>query len=200
MDCEAARLEIKLGKNHCLWSAVLVAMLLTGTLYAQLHANTWTLLRQDPAGARRGSALRYAPKAGVFVLWGFMNDVGSAAEQPLMRIPEYDVVLSTQPEQWQSQFCRVGGSLETSCLWPMCLAPTGHHHRSERTVCVGHGRPGRRSPPDLTLFSARVYHPPRNLIYFTGGAATTFATALDRSEGGPVSATCAGRILLTPTA
>src|SRR5262245_5506302 len=90
---EAARLQIQIGKNHSLWPAVLVGLLLTGTLYAQLPANTWTLLRQDPAGARPGSALRYAPRADLFILWGFMNDDPDLLqEQPLMRIPEYDVV------------------------------------------------------------------------------------------------------------
>ena len=75
MDClEPACLESRVHKNRGQWSAVLVGMLLAGTLYAQLPANTWTLLRQDSAGARRGSALRFAPRAGVFILWGFMND------------------------------------------------------------------------------------------------------------------------------
>ena len=92
---------------------------MTGTLYAQLPANSWTLLRQDPAGARRGSALRYAPKAGVFVLWGFMNDDPDLLqEQPLMRIPEYDVVaFDLAGKQWQSQFpAEWAAAWRSSCL------------------------------------------------------------------------------------
>src|SRR5262245_29878537 len=86
MNClKLVRFETRAHKYYCQWSAVVVGMLLTGTLYAQLPANAWTLLRQDPAGARRGSALRYAPKAGVFVLWGFMNDDPDLLqEEPLM--------------------------------------------------------------------------------------------------------------------
>jgi hypothetical protein len=58
-----------------------------------LRANRWVEVRRDPAGARRGSALRYAPDAGAFVLWGFMNhDYELLQENPTMPVPEYDVV------------------------------------------------------------------------------------------------------------
>src|SRR6185503_12085969 len=59
----------------------------------KLPPNRWVELRRDPAGARPGSATRYAPEAGAFFLWGFMNaDPGLLEEHPLMEVPEYDVV------------------------------------------------------------------------------------------------------------
>jgi len=182
MDClEAARLETKIGKSHCLWSTVLVGMLLTGTLYAQPPANTWTLLRQDSAGARRGSALRYAPKAGVFVLWGFMNDDPDLLqEQPLMRIPEYDVVaFDLAAKQWQSQF-----PTEWEAAWkkqlPLAYVPrtySGITTGSERTVLRGPTADREGVPrPDLNIvFDQVAYHPPTDsLIYFTGGLTAAY--------------------------
>ncbi|HEU0006941.1 MAG TPA: kelch repeat-containing protein [Terriglobia bacterium] len=181
MDCEAARLEIKIGKNHCVWSAVLVGMLLTGTLYAQLSANTWTLLRQDPAGARRGSALRYAPKAGAFVLWGFMNDDPDLLqEQPLMHIPEYDVVaFDLVAKQWQSQF-----PAEWAAAWKKQL-PLAYVPRTYSGITTGSERTVLRAPtedregvprPDLNIvFDQVVYYPPtESLIYFTGGLTAAY--------------------------
>ena len=50
-------------------------------------------MARDPAGARPGSAIRYVPEAHAFVRWGFMNDDPELLqEQPLMRVPEYDMV------------------------------------------------------------------------------------------------------------
>jgi hypothetical protein len=182
MDClEAARLETKIGKSHCLWSTVLVGMLLTGTLYAQLPANTWMLLRQDSAGARRGSALRYAPNAGVFILWGFMNDDPDLLqEQPLMRIPEYDVVaFDLAGKQWQSQF-----PSEWAAAWkkqlPLAYVPrtySGITTGSERTVLRGPTADREGVPrPDLNIvFDQVAYHPPTDsLIYFTGGLTAAY--------------------------
>jgi Galactose oxidase, central domain len=182
MDClEAVRLETKIGKNHCLWSAVLVGMLLTGTLYAQLPANTWTLLRQDPAGARRGSALRYAPKADVFVLWGFMNDDPELLqEQPLMRIPEYDVVaFDLVGKQWLSQFPSQWAASWEKQL-PLAYVPrtySGITTGSERTVLRGPTADREGVPrPDLNIvFDQVAYHPPTDsLIYFTGGLTAAY--------------------------
>jgi galactose oxidase-like protein len=178
---ERARLETKVSKTHCLRASILVGMLLTGTLYAQLPANTWTLLRQDPAGARRGSALRYAPKAGVFVLWGFMNDDPDLLqEQPLMRIPEYDVVaFDLAGRQWQSQF-----PAEWAAAWkrqlPLAYVPrtySGITTGSERTVLRGPTADREGVPrPDLNIvFDQVVYHPPtESLIYFTGGLTAAY--------------------------
>jgi Galactose oxidase, central domain len=182
MDClRPTRSETRVHKNHCQWSAVLVGMLLTGTLYAQVSANTWTLLRRDPAGARRGSALRYAPKAGVFVLWGFMNDDPDLLqEQPLMRIPEYDVVaFDLVAKQWQSQFPSEWASAWKKQL-PLAYVPrtySGITTGSERTVLRGptSEREG-VSRPDLNIvFDQVVYHPPtESLIYFTGGLTAAY--------------------------
>jgi hypothetical protein len=182
MECpEPARFDTRVRKNRCQWSAVLVAILLAGTLHAELPANTWTLLRQDSAGARRGSALRYAPKAGVFVLWGFMNDDPDLLqEQPLMRIPEYDVVaFDLDGKKWQSQF-----PSEWADAWkkqlPLAYVPrtySGITTGSERTVLRGPTAEREGVPrPDLNIvFDQVVYHPPtESLIYFTGGLTVAY--------------------------
>ena len=58
-----------------------------------LAPNRWVELSKDPAGARRGSSIRYVPDAGAFFLWGFMNaDPELPQENPLMEVPEYDMV------------------------------------------------------------------------------------------------------------
>jgi len=176
-----ARLESRIHKNLQRLLAVLAAMLLAGASYAQLPANRWTLLRQDPAGARRGSALRYAPKAGVFVLWGFMNDDPDLLqEQPLMRIPEYDVVaFDLAGKQWQSQF-----PSEWAAAWkkqlPLAYVPrtySGITTGSERTVLRGPTADREGVPrPDLNVvFDQVAYHPPTDsLIYFTGGLTAAY--------------------------
>jgi len=178
---QPTRLESRARRHFCQGFAVFAAMVLAGTLYAQLPANTWTLLRQDPAGARRGSALRYVPKSGVFVLWGFMNDDPDLLqEQPLMRVPEYDVVaFDLVGKQWQSQFPS-GWAAAWKKQLPLAYVPrtySGITTGSERTVLRGPTADREGVPrPDLNIvFDQVVYHPPTDsLIYFTGGLTAAY--------------------------
>src|SRR6185369_639156 len=75
---------------------------------AELPPNKWSELRKDTAGARRGSAVRYAADAGAFFLWGFMDsDPELLQENPLMEVPEYDVVAFDPAEgRWRNHFPR----------------------------------------------------------------------------------------------
>src|SRR5262245_20229842 len=86
-----------------------------------LPANRWVELRRDPAGARPGSALRYAPDAGVFVLWGFMNhDYDLLLENPAMPVPEYDVVTFDPADgRWRDHLPRA-----REAAWGRALPPT----------------------------------------------------------------------------
>src|SRR5688500_9486824 len=71
---------------------------------ADLPPNEWVQIVQDPVGGRRGSAIRYAPEAGAFFLWGFFDhNPDQLQEQPLMEAPEYDVVtFDPSAGRWQS--------------------------------------------------------------------------------------------------
>src|SRR5437016_4983092 len=72
---------------------VFVAAADLGLAEEKLPANRWIELRKDTVGARRGSALRYAPDIGAFLLWGFMNhDYDLLQENATMPVPEYDMV------------------------------------------------------------------------------------------------------------
>ena len=148
-----------------------------------LIPNQWVELRRDPAGARRGSAIRFAPAAGAFLSWGFMNaDPNLLQEQPLMEIPEYDVVgfdprerrwLNHFPKRWESQWSK---------KLPLAYIPrtySGITTGSERTVLRGLTDDAGGAPrPDLNVVFDQVsYHPPTNsLIYFTGGLTAAYDT------------------------
>src|SRR5262245_16507197 len=71
-----------------------ITFLLSVSCLAQdLPTGRWVELHRDPVGGRRGSAIRYADKAGRFILWGFMTpDMELLQENPLIDVPEYDVV------------------------------------------------------------------------------------------------------------
>lgn len=169
-----------LKRTGC-FAAILATTFLATPPPERLPANTWVQLRQDAAGARRGSAVRYASKAGVFILWGFMNDDPDLLqEQPLMRIPEYDVV-AFQPDggKWQSQI-----PFEWVSLWDQQL-PLAYVPRTYSGITTGSERTVLRSPteeqegaprPDLNIvFDQVVYHPPsESLIYFTGGLTAAY--------------------------
>src|SRR5262245_66650256 len=82
----------------------------------ELPGIRWLPLQKDMAGARRGSALRYAPAAGAFFLWGFMNsDYGLLQESPTAPVPEHDMVAfdpadgrwrSHLPRAWEAEWGR----------------------------------------------------------------------------------------------
>lgn len=150
-------------------------------LPSELPVNEWTLLQRDSAGARRGSALRWAPEARVFVLWGFMNDDPELLqEQPLMRLPEYDVVAFDPDEgKWRSQF-----PFEWMDLWNKQM-PLGYVPRTYSGITTGSERTVLRGPtlekegvprPDLNIvFDQVTYHAPTgSLIYFTGGLTAAY--------------------------
>jgi hypothetical protein len=142
----------------------------------ELAPNTWTKLATDTAGARPGSAMRYAPDAGVFLLWGFMNnDPDLLQELPLMQAPEYDMV-SFDPAEgvWRNHVPRDAQSIWGKKL-PLAYIPAtyaGKTSGSERIVLHGPSNEQGGAPrPDLNLvFDQVVYHPPsKSLFYFTGG-------------------------------
>src|SRR6516225_6291561 len=94
--------------------ALLCLVAVVFSLSAQAPANRWVEVAKDQAGARPGSAIRYVPESRAFFLWGYMNDDPELLqEQPLMRIPEYDVVALDPAEgRWRSQI-----PLEWEKLW-----------------------------------------------------------------------------------
>ena len=147
----------------------------------QLPPNQWTELTKDMAGARRGSALRYAPKTGAFFLWGFMNDDPELLqEKPLMKIPEYDMVFfDPAAGRWQSHF-----PLEKAAEWgkqlPLAAHPgiySGITTGSRRTFMRGEaeGAEGVPRPALNIVFDQVAYRPVDNsLVYFTGGLTASY--------------------------
>src|SRR6266545_3905944 len=117
-------------------------LILSSLSAAELPPNRWVELRKDPAGARRASAIRYAPDAHAFFLWGFMNsDPNLPQEQPLMETTEYDMVMfdpdddgawrNHLPLEWERQWSR---------RLPLAYVPrtySGITNGSERTVMRG---------------------------------------------------------------
>src|ERR1041384_8719411 len=84
------------------WSS---SLLLSSASFAQdVPPGRWVEVSRDPQGGRRGSAIRYAAKGGRFILWGFMTpDMELLQENPLMQVPEYDVVaFDPAAQRWAS--------------------------------------------------------------------------------------------------
>src|SRR5579859_7441229 len=128
-------------------------------------SNQWTEVARDPAGARPGSAIRYVPESHAFFLWGYMNDDPELlAEQPLMRIPEYDIV-SFDPADghWRSQLPREWAELWSKRL-PLAYVPrtySGITSGSERTVLRGATHDKEAAPrPDLNIVSDQIVYAP----------------------------------------
>ena len=151
---------------------------------ADLPANRWTEVARDAAGARPGSAIRYVREAHAFYLWGFMNDDPDLLqEQPLMRIPEYDMVtFDPAIAQWKSDLPAAWAE-QWSRRLPLAYVPrtySGITSGSERTVVRGATDDHEACPrPDLNVvFDQVVYVPTRHeLLYFTGGATAAYSTA-----------------------
>ncbi len=143
--------------------------------------NRWVELRKDPVGARPGSALRYAPGAGVFLLWGWMNaDPELLQEQPLMETPEYDIVaFDLDAGVWRNHFPKAWEALWSKKL-PLAYNPgtyAGKTSGSERIVLRGATDEPEGVPrPDLNLvFDQVAYYPPgKSLFYFTGGLTAVY--------------------------
>jgi len=132
---------------------------------------------------RPGSAIRYVPESHAFFLWGFMNDDPELLqEQPLMQIPEYDMVTFDPDEgRWRNHF-PVEWEEQWSKRLPLAYIPrtySGITSGSERTVLRGPTNEKEGAPrPDLNIvFDQAVYFPPtQSLVYFTGGLTAAYVT------------------------
>jgi hypothetical protein len=147
----------------------------------------WTELRKDIAGARPGSAVRYASQAKSFFLWGFMNaDPNLLQENPLMTVPEYDVV-AFDPEEgrWRNH---LPAHMENdwSRRLPLAYVPrtySGITTGSERTLMRSMTDEEEAAPrPDLNIvFDQVTYNSAANsLFYFTGGLTAAYDVARRR--------------------
>ena len=150
----------------------------------QVPANRWVEVRRDPVGARRGSAIRFAPDTDAFYLWGFFDyDRDLPQEQPLMQIPEYDVV-AFDPDQhvWRNVFPQ-RREREFARKLPLAYIPRTYSAittGSEQTVLRGATGDAEGTPrPDLNIVFDQVEYDPemRALIYFTGGLTAAFKVA-----------------------
>jgi hypothetical protein len=162
------------------WNAF-TGLLLTACAAAQLPPNRWTQLATDPAGGRRGSAIRYVPKTGAFFLWGFMNDDPDLLqENRLMKIPEYDMVyFDPSAGRWQNHLPFTKQS-EWSKQLPMGYHPgiySGITTGSRRTVMRGEEEGAEGVPrPALNIVSDQVAYraADNSLLYFTGGLTAAY--------------------------
>jgi hypothetical protein len=144
-------------------------------------ANRWVEVAKDQAGARPGSAIRYVPESHAFFLWGYMNDDPELLqEQPLMQIPEYDMVTFDPAEgRWRNQFPPGWEELWSKRL-PLAYLPraySGITSGSERTVLRGATQDKEGAPrPDLNIVFDQVVYAPamHSLVYFTGGLTAAY--------------------------
>jgi hypothetical protein len=151
----------------------------------ELPANRWVELRKDPAGARPGSAVRYAD--GQFFLWGFMNhDPDLLQEIPLMEAPEYDMVaFDLGSRSWRGHMPKQMEEAWSRHL-PLAFVPrtyAGITTGSERTVMRGPSNEQEAVPrPDLNVVFDQVTYRPANhsLYYFTGGLTAAYDIASRR--------------------
>ena len=141
--------------------------------------NTFTLLRQEDAGARRGGAVRFAPAEKRFLLWGFMDGhTDFVQEETAMPLPEHDVVAfdigskawrNHAPKEWEQ------GPAKPRYYVPRCYH--GLTSGSERSLFrAPEGFPNEMARPDLNVtLDQVVYHPPsKSLVYFTGGLTVAY--------------------------
>ncbi|MCZ2155305.1 MAG: hypothetical protein LC114_15615 [Bryobacterales bacterium] len=160
---------------------------LTAGAAASQSVNQWVELARDAEGGRRGGAVRYAPGTGAFFLWGFIDhDPELPQEQPLMRVPEYDVVsFDAGSARWRSHLPK-----EQEQAWsrqlPLAYIPrtySGITSGSERTIMRGDTADAGGTPrPDLNIAGDQVvYHPGlKALVYFTGGLTAAYSPELRR--------------------
>lgn len=156
-------------------------------LAQDLPPNRWVELVRDPTGARRGSAIRYEPSAGQFFLWGFMNgDPELPQEQPLMEIPEFDVVVfDAAVRRWRNHL-PAQAEKEWSRRLPLAYVPrtyAGITTGSERSVMRNATDDEPAVPrPDLNIVFDQVAYRPadHSLYYFTGGLMAAYDTARRR--------------------
>ncbi len=162
--------------------ALLAGLLSAACLVAaDLPPNRWVELAKDPAGARRGSAIRYAPAIDAFLLWGFMNDDPELLqEHPLIRVPEYDMVaFDPDARRWENQFPPAWERLWRKRL-PLAYVPrtyAGITSGSERTVMRSPTDDEPAAPrPDLNIVFDQVAYreTDASLYYFTGGLTAAY--------------------------
>ena len=152
-----------------------------------LPANRWVEIARDAAGARPGSAIHYVPDAHAFYLWGYMNDDPDLLqEQPLMRIPEYDMVTFDPADgHWRNDFPREWEQDWTKRL-PLAYLPrtySGITSGSERTVLRGPTDEKEGAPrPDLNIVCDQAVWVPsvKSLVYFTGGLTAAYDVSARR--------------------
>jgi hypothetical protein len=167
----------------CLALPFTLLFILPCTLSAEkeLPANRWTEVAKDKVGARHGSALRYAPAAGRFFLWGFMNHDYELLQQSVtMPVPEHDVVAFDLADgKWRGHFPK-NFEAEWSKQLPAVFIPrtySGITSGSERSLFrPPEGFPAETARPDLNIvFDQVAYHPPtKSLFYFTGGLTVAY--------------------------
>lgn len=153
----------------------------------ELPANSWELLRKDNAGARRGGAVRFAPAAKAFLLWGFMDaDPEFAQENPSIALPEHDVVaFDVGEKRWRDHAPKEWSERQAS-VKPLYFVPRCYHgltSGSERSLFrAPEGFPAALARPDLNItFDQVVYHPPsQSLVYFTGHLTVAYDLAKRR--------------------
>jgi hypothetical protein len=159
-----------------IWTILVVHAATSGIVAAELPPNQWVELARDPAGGRRGCAIRYAPGADRFFLWGFMNaDPDLLQEEDTMAPPEYDTV-SFHPDtgKWENWFPD-GWRQRWASQLPRTYYPrtySGITSGSERSLLrPPPGFPDAPSRPDPNLVFDQVAYRPvdRSLFYFTGG-------------------------------
>ncbi|HVN80875.1 MAG TPA: kelch repeat-containing protein [Terriglobia bacterium] len=161
------------------WVGIALAAQPQGIVH--IPPNQWVQLLQDLEGGRPGSAIRYVPEADAFFLWGFMNaNPDLLQEQPLMEVPEYDMVAFSPAEgRWSSHLPRSWDEAWSRKL-PLAYSPrtyAGKTTGSERTVLRGATDEIEGAPrPDLNIvFDQVIYHPPsQSLVYFTGGLTAAY--------------------------
>jgi hypothetical protein len=162
---------------------ILIFAWLAAVAAAQDNApGRWQEVARDVAGARPGSAMRYVSEAHAFFLWGFMNDDPELLqEQPLMSVPEYDMVtFDPAVGRWQSHL-PAEWTKQWSKRLPLAYVPrtySGITTGSERTVVRSATNEAGAAPrPDLNVVFDQVVYAPslHSLVYFTGGTTAQYS-------------------------
>ena len=169
--------------KKCTALSILLSVLAISAGGAQF--NQWVEVTKDLAGARPGSALRYVPDSHAFFLWGYMNDdTDLLQEQPLMSIPEYDMMaFNPAAPSWKNQFPPAWAKPWSKRL-PLAYIPrtySGITSGSERTVIRGATDDKEGAPrPDLNIVYDQVAFIPslHSLMYFSGGTSMTYNVPL----------------------
>lgn len=143
--------------------------------------DTWIELRQDTGVARRGCAVRFAPEAGRFFLWGFADaDPEFLQENPAIMLAEYDMVaFDMEQKRWQNHLPKAFEA-EWSKKLPPTFVPRCYHgltsgsERSEFRPPDGYPAEVARPDPNI-VFDQVAWHPKsKSLVYFTGGLTVAY--------------------------